>query len=158
MNCPPQRGRLTVAIVAALLSFATASGQNAPSMKVMISPGFRGAFEELVPEFQRKTGRTIETVYGASMGNAIDAIPNRLQSGEPADVVILASSSLEELVKKNKVIPGTRVDLARSGIAIAVRAGAQKPDISTLEALKRTLLAAKSIENKFHRAVTKSAH
>ena len=65
--------------------------------------------------------------------------------GESADVVILASSALEELMKKDKVISGTRVDLARSVIAIAVRAGAPKPDISTLEGLKRTLLAAKSI-------------
>jgi molybdate transport system substrate-binding protein len=144
MNRLPQPGRLAVAI-AALLSFAIASGQNAPSLKVMISPGFRAAFEQLVPEFEKKTGHTIATVYGASMGNAPDAIPNRLQNGESADVVILASSALEELVKKNKVIPGTRMDLARSGIAMAVRAGAQKPDISTLEALKRTLLAAKSI-------------
>jgi molybdate transport system substrate-binding protein len=111
----------------------------------MISPGLKAAYEELVPEFQRKTGHTIVTVYGASMGAAPDAIPNRLQSGESADVVILASSALEELVKKHKVVSGTRVDLARSGIAIAVRAGAQKPDISTLEELKRTLLAAKSI-------------
>jgi molybdate transport system substrate-binding protein len=111
----------------------------------MISPGLKAAYEELVPEFERKTGHTIATVYGASMGNAPDAIPNRLQSGESADVVILASSAFEELVKKNKVVPGTRVDLARSGIAIAVRTGAHKPDISTLEELKRTLLAAKSI-------------
>jgi molybdate transport system substrate-binding protein len=111
----------------------------------MISPGLKAAYEELVPEFQRKTGHTIVTVYGASMGAAPDAIPNRLQSGESADVVILASSALEELVKKHKVVSGTRVDLARSGIAIAVRAGAQKPDISTLEELKSTLLAAKSI-------------
>jgi molybdate transport system substrate-binding protein len=145
MNRPPRPGRLAVAIVAAFLSCATASGQKAPSLKVMISPGFRAAYEELVPEFERKTGHTIVTAYGASMGNAPDAIPNRLQSGESADVVILASSALEELVKKHKVIPGTRVDLARSGIAMAVRAGAQKPDISTLEELRRTLLAAKSI-------------
>jgi len=145
MNRPPQPGRLVVAIVAALLSFATASGQNAASLKVMISPGFRAAFEELVPEFERKTGHTIVTAYGASMGNAPEAIPNRLQSGESADVVILASSALEELVKKHKVIPGTRVDLARSGIAMAVRAGAHKPDISTLKELRRALLAAKSI-------------
>jgi len=111
----------------------------------MISGGFRAAYEELVPEFERKTGYTIVTSYGASMGNAPNAIPNRLQSGEAADVVILASSALEELVNKHEVIPGTRVDLARSIIAMAVRAGAQRPDISTLEGLKRTLLAAKSI-------------
>jgi molybdate transport system substrate-binding protein len=129
----------------ALLSFASASGQNTPSLKVMISSGFTAAYEELVPEFERKTGHTIVTVYGGSMGNAPSTIPNRLQSGESADVVILATSALEELVEKHKVIPGTRVDLARSLIAMAVRAGAQKPDITTLEALKRTLLAAKSI-------------
>jgi molybdate transport system substrate-binding protein len=111
----------------------------------MISTGFKAASQELVPEFERKTGQTIVTVYGGSIGNAPDAIPNRLQSGEPADVVILAASALEELVEKHKVIPGTRVDLARSLIAMAVRAGAQKPDISTLEGLKRTLLTAKSI-------------
>jgi molybdate transport system substrate-binding protein len=145
MNSPPRPGRLPVAIVAALLSFAPASGQNAPSLKVMISPGFRAAYEELVQEFERKTGRTIVAVYGGSMGTAPDAIPNRLQSGESADVVILASSALEELEKKHKVVQGTRVDLARSGIAMAVRAGEQKPDISTLEELRRTLLAAKSI-------------
>jgi molybdate transport system substrate-binding protein len=136
---------LAVAIVSALVSFASGSGQNVPSLKVMISGGFRAAYQELVPEFERKTGYAIVTAYGASIGNAPNAIPNRLQSGESADVVILASSALEELVKKRKVIPGTRVDLARSVIAMAVRAGAPKPDISTLEGLKRTLLAAKSI-------------
>ena len=78
------------------------------------------------------------------MGNAPNAIPNRLQRGEPADVVILANSGFEELVKQYRVIPDSRVDLARSVIAMAVRAGAQKPDISTLEGLKRTLLAAAS--------------
>jgi molybdate transport system substrate-binding protein len=145
MNRPPHPGRLLIAIVAALLAFATASGQDVPSLKVMISPGFKAAYEELVPEFERKTGHTIVTVYGASMGNAPDAIPNRLQRGEPADVIILASSALADLSKKDKIISSTQVNLARSGIAIAVRAGAQKPDISTLEALKRTLLAAKSI-------------
>jgi len=145
MNRPLQLGRLTIAIVAAILSFASVSGQNAPSLKVMISPGLKAAYEKLVPEFERKTGHTIVTVYGASMGSAPDAIPNRLQSGESADVVILASTALEELMKKDKVIPGTRVDLARAFIAVAVRAGAPKPDISTLESLKRTLLAAKSI-------------
>jgi molybdate transport system substrate-binding protein len=148
MNNAPQARHLVVAIFAAFVSLTSASGQNAPSLKVMISGGFRAVYEDLVPEFERKTGHTIMTAYGGSMGrvgNAPNAIPNRLQRGEPVDVVILASSGLEELVKQHKVIPGSRVDLARSIIAMAVRAGAQKPDISTLEGLKRTLLAAKSI-------------
>jgi molybdate transport system substrate-binding protein len=140
-----QLGRFAVAIITALLSLATASGQNTPSLKVMISPGLKAAYEELVPEFERKTGHTVETVYGPSMGSTPEAIPNRLQRGESADVVILASSALEDLAKKDKIIPDTQVNLARSGIAIAVRAGAQRPNISTVEDLKRTLLAAKSI-------------
>jgi molybdate transport system substrate-binding protein len=145
MNNAPRARHLAVAIFAAFVSFTSASGQNAPSLKVMISGGFRAAYEELVPKFELKTGLTIVTAYGGSMGNAPNAIPNRLESGESADLVILASSALEELVKKHKVIPGTRMDLAQSIIAMAVRAGAPKPDISTLEGLKRTLLAARSI-------------
>ncbi len=145
MNRLPEPRHLALAIGMALVSFASASGQNAPSLKVMISSGFKAAYQELVPEFERKTGITLVPAYGASMGDAPDAIPNRLQSGESADVVILATPALEELVKNHKVISGTRVDLARSLIAMAVRAGAQKPDISTVEGLKRTLLTAKSI-------------
>jgi len=79
------------------------------------------------------------------MGNAPDSIPSRLDRGEPVDVVILADSALDELIKRGKVIAGSRVDLVRSSIGMAVRAGAPKPDISTLDALKRTLLQAKSI-------------
>src|SRR5258708_16300293 len=145
MNRLPEPRRLAVAIGMAFVSFASARVKNAPSLKVMISSGFKAAYQELVPDFERKTGLTLVPAYGASMGDAPDAIPNRLQSGESADVVILATSALEELVKNHKVIPGTRVDLPRSLIAMAVRAGAQKPDISTVEGLKRTLLTSKSI-------------
>lgn len=141
--CMP-RG-LAVAIVALFFSFASANAQESPALSVLISGGFRAAYHELVPEFERKSGYTIVTAYGGSTGNAPNSIPNRLERGEPADVVILASSALEELVKKHEVIPESRVDLARSMIAMAVRAGAQKPDISTVDALKHTLLAAKSI-------------
>jgi len=79
------------------------------------------------------------------MGNAPDSIPSRLERGEAADVVILAAPALDELIKNGKVVPGSRVDLVRSSIGVAVRAGAAKPDISSVDALKRTLLEAKSI-------------
>jgi molybdate transport system substrate-binding protein len=114
-------------------------------LKVMTSGGFTAAYRELVPEFERRTGHKIVTAYGASMGNAADSIPNRLQRGEAADLVILSSPALAELVKQGKVVPGSRVDLAESIIGMAVRAGAAKPDISTVEALKRTLVSANSI-------------
>ena len=79
------------------------------------------------------------------MGKAPDAIPNRLQRGEPIDVVILAASALDGLIADGKVVAGSRVDLVRSSIGMAVHAGAPKPDISTLDAFTQTLLKAKSI-------------
>jgi len=111
----------------------------------MTSGAFTEACIELSPEFERKTSTKVVTAFGASMGNTPEAIPSRMERGEPVDVVILASSALEELIKQGKVVPGSRVDLVRSGIGMVVRAGAPKPDINSVEALKRTLLEASSI-------------
>src|SRR5258706_14671942 len=69
----------------------------------------------------------------------------RLADGETYDLLIMSSSSIDELIKSGKIVPGSRVDFAKSGVAAAVRKGAPKPDISSTEALKKTLLAAKSI-------------
>jgi len=79
------------------------------------------------------------------MGTTQNAIPVRLERGEPADVLILVGYALGELMKQGKVVPGSRVDLANSKIGVAVKAGAPKPDISSADALKRALLAAKSV-------------
>jgi molybdate transport system substrate-binding protein len=79
------------------------------------------------------------------MGNTPDAVPMRLQRGEPIDVVIMVGYALSDLIKGGKVIANSRVDLARSSIGVAVRAGAPKPDISSVDALRRALLEAKSI-------------
>jgi molybdate transport system substrate-binding protein len=79
------------------------------------------------------------------MGNTPQAIPNRIARGEPVDVVIMVSSALDDLIRASKVIGDSRVDLARSRIGMVVRAGAPKPDIATVEAFKRTVLAARSI-------------
>lgn len=117
----------------------------AAQIDVMISGGFSTAYDRLVPEFVRASGNTVATAAGPSMGATPQAIPNRLRRGEPADVVIMVGDALDELVKQGKVVVGSRVDLARSYIGMAVRAGAPKPDISSVDALKRTLLAAKSI-------------
>src|SRR3989442_5055684 len=125
-----------------VLIAATAYGDE---VKVMTSGAFTAAYLEIVPEFERATRNTVVTAFGASMGNAPASIPSRLQRGEPVDVVIVADSALDDLIKQGKVLAGSRVDLVRSSIGIAVRAGAPKPDISTVAALKRTLLQAKSI-------------
>jgi molybdate transport system substrate-binding protein len=135
-----------VAAVAAVCALrAIATGQAAPPIRVMTSGAFTAAFSELTPTFEREHGTRIETVYGGSMGTAPDAIPNRLKRGEAADVVIMAASALDDLIAQRLVIAGSRADLVRSPIGMAVRAGAAKPDISSVDALKQTLLRAKSI-------------
>lgn len=123
------------------------SGQARPTTEidVMSSGGFTAAYGVLAPEFTEKTQIILNTVYGASMGGAPTSIPSRLERGEPADVVILASAGLEKLIAEGKVVANSRVDLASSLIGMAVRAGEAVPDISTLAGLERTLLDAESI-------------
>ena len=130
-------------LLAGLLLFPIAAG--AAEIKVMISGGFSAAYQKLVPEFERATGHKVVTVRGASMGETPQAIPNRLARGEDADVVIMVGYALGNLIKQGKVKADSRVDLAWSRIALAVRAGAPKPDIATVETFKQALLAAKSI-------------
>jgi len=134
----------TVALTVASILFFAATARGA-EIKVMTSGAFTAAYLELTPEFERTTRNKIVTAYGASMGGAPDSIPSRLQRGEPVDVVILAGPALDDLIKQGKVVPGSRVDLVRSSIGMAVRAGTSKPDISSVDALKRALLQAKSI-------------
>jgi molybdate transport system substrate-binding protein len=131
-----------LAIAAALFVATTCL---AAEVKVMISGGFSAAYEELGREFERETGHTLTTSRGPSMGTTPQAIPNRIDRGEPVDVVIMVGEALTELIKRGKIVPASRVDLVRSSIAMAVRSGDPKPDISTVDALKGTLLDAKSI-------------
>jgi molybdate transport system substrate-binding protein len=118
---------------------------HAAEINVMNSGGFAAAYLDLIPEFERATGNTIKTAWGPSMGTAPDAIPLRLQRGEPVDVIIMVGYALGDLIKQGKIVADSRVDLARSKIGMAVRAGAAKPDISSVEAFKQALIAAKSI-------------
>jgi len=127
------------------LSLLVAGFVHAAELKVMNSGGFAAAYLDLIPEFERVTGNTVTTAWGPSMGTAPDAIPARLQRGEPVDVVIMVGYALGDLIKQGKIVGDSRVDLARSKIGMAVRAGAPKPDISSVEAFKQALIAAKSI-------------
>ena len=111
----------------------------------MVSGAFTEAYLQVVPEFEKSSTYKVSTSFGASMGGAPDSIPSRLGRGEAADIVIVADTALDDLIHKGRVVAGSRVDLVRSAIGMAVRAGAPKPDISTVDALRRTLLAARSI-------------
>ena len=128
--------------VAAVLMVGAAS---AADVRVMISAGFYGVYSELGPAFERASGHRLVTTRGPSMGDSPEAIPTRLTRGEAADVVILDGGAAEELGKRGLVRADSKVELARSLIGTVVRAGAAKPDISTVETLRSTLLAAKSI-------------
>jgi len=118
---------------------------GAAEVRVMISGGLTAAYKALVPEFERATGHKVLTAYGPSMGTTTNAIPVRLNRGEAADVLIMVGYALEDLAKNGKVITGSSVDLVKSPIGVAVKSGTPKPDISTADAVKRALLAAKTI-------------
>jgi molybdate transport system substrate-binding protein len=132
-------------VIGAASALLLAGSASAAEVMVMISGGLTAAYKELVPEFERLTGNKVLTAYGPSMGTTINAIPVRLERGEPADVLIMVGYALGDLVKQGKVIADSRVDLVKSPIGIAVKSGAPKPDISSSDAVKRALLAAKSI-------------
>jgi molybdate transport system substrate-binding protein len=133
------------AVVLVLLGIVIAWTGRAAEVKVVSSGGFAAAYKVLAPEFERRTGNTVETGWGPSMGTTHDAVPARLARGEQIDVLIMVGYALDKLVEQGKVAPDTRTELARSGIGVVVRAGAPKPDISSVDALRKALLSAKSI-------------
>ena len=124
----------SIAALAAALACATllTSQTLAADITVMISGGFYSTYLELAPAFEQKSGDHLITIRGPSMGATAGAIPARLERGEEADVVIVVRSTLDDLVAKGFVRAGTRTDLARSKIGLAVRIGAPEPDISTV--------------------------
>jgi molybdate transport system substrate-binding protein len=129
-------------LVIGLLWQAAAAG--AQELVVMTSGAFTAAHLVLAPQFERATQHKVVTA-ATSMGTGSESIASRLQRGENVDVVIVAAESIDEFIKAGTVVKGSRVDLARSAIGLAVRSGSRKPDISSVDALKRTLLAANSV-------------
>ena len=129
-------------ILAALLFWPiTASAQ----LNVLISGGFSGAYEQLLPEFERTSGIKVTTGSGASQGTGPQTIAAQLARDVPANVVILSREGLTELIAAKRIAAGTDVDLARVPLGVAVRAGTPKPDVSTVEAFKQVLLKAKTV-------------
>lgn len=137
--------RLRILLLGLSTTFIVVTGAAATEVRVMISGGMTAAFNALVPEFEKQTGNKVLITYGPSMGTTPNAIPVRLSRGEPADVLIMVSYALTELAEKGMVIPNSQVDLVRSAIGVAVRIGSAKPDISSADAVRRALLAAKSV-------------
>jgi molybdate transport system substrate-binding protein len=112
----------------------------ATELKVISSQAIKEAYLAFAPEFERISGYKVNTTW-----NGTNDILKKLRAGETFDMVILVTPSMEAMIKEGKVVADSRVNLVRSGIAIAVRQGAPKPDISTDDAVKRAVLAAKGI-------------
>lgn len=110
----------------------------------MTSGAFTAAYKALIPQLEKVTGKTIITVT-TSIGTGDISIPNRLKRGEVADIVIVADGVLRQFIADGYVMDEGHKTIARSGIGMAVRAGAAKPDISTIDALRKTLLQAQAI-------------
>ena len=130
----------TASIIAAASALLFSGIASAAEIKVLSTQATEEAYRELVPQFEKASGHKVATTFTGTLGAM-----KRLADGETYDLLIMSSSSIDELIKSGKIVRGSRVDFAKSGVGVAVRKGAPKPDISSTEALKKTLLAAKSI-------------
>jgi molybdate transport system substrate-binding protein len=135
--------RTLIVVLASTMLIPGVAG--AAEIRVMLSGGFAVAYLELIPEFERATGHTVSTVRGGSTGTTPNSIPSRLQRGEPVDVVVMNGNALDGLVKDGKIAAGTHVDLGRTNLGLAIRAGSPKPDIGSVDAFKRAMRSAQSI-------------
>ena len=130
-------------LAAAVVGFAalmTTASIRAAEIKVLASNGVRAALEELAPAFDRETGHKLVIGFGLAA-----AVKRQIEAGEAFDLAIITRAGIDDLAKQGKVDAGSRAAIARSGVGIGIRKGAPRPDIGTADALKRTLLAAKSI-------------
>jgi molybdate transport system substrate-binding protein len=133
-------GAVAAALLFCSIATTTAAVAEPAEIKVLTSVALTSALDELAPQYERATGNKLTIGYGL-----ISDIRKRIIAGETADVVILSRPAMEDLQKQDKIAPGSIANVVATPVAVAVRAGAPKPDISSADALKRALLAAKSI-------------
>lgn len=124
---------------AALLA-AVSTCSWAAELQVMASTGMSSMFHKLIPAFEQSTGHSVKISYDTS-----NIILRKINAGETTDLVVLTAPLIDQLSQQGRVVPGSRVDLAKSGIGVAIREGAPRPDISSVEAFKRFLVQAKSV-------------
>src|SRR5438046_3415241 len=136
------RARVTLAtwLGLTLVALLASGPAGAAEIKVLSTVGMQPATPELFAQFEAATGHRVAVTYGLAA-----VLKTKFLEGAPADVLILTAPIIEDLATQGKVVPETRKDVARSGVGVAVKAGAPRPDISTPEALKSAVLAARSI-------------
>jgi molybdate transport system substrate-binding protein len=134
---------LKISVRTGLVSAALAIGMNAApaaEVKVLAANAVNGPVLELVSAFEKLSAHKVITVWGGTEG-----IAKKVNDGEVVDIVIIAAPNIDELIVKGKLVAGSRADFAKSGVGIAVRSSLPKPDISSGDAVKRAVLAAKSV-------------
>ena len=134
------RSPFATSTIAWILLLAVSVCGEAAELKVLSGNGARAAVSELTAQFERATGHKVSIHFEVN-----SAVKRRIEAGEAFDVAVLNPPVLDDLIKQGKVAAGTRAVIGRSGIGVAVRAGAPKPDISSVPAFKHTLLSAKSV-------------
>jgi molybdate transport system substrate-binding protein len=134
------RAKIAAALAGCLGAMVAATAANAAEINVIASTAMREVMEELVPMFERASGHKVAVTF---LSGAV--LPGKVKEGVQADLVVTTPATIDDLVQAGRVVAGSRVDFVRSGAGVAVRAGAPKPDIGTPDALKRALLAAKSV-------------
>lgn len=139
------RHSLILRVLIAIATLLACSSPVLAQLRVIISGGFSTAYQRVLPEFERSTGMTVTTLSGASQGKGPETIAAQLSRGVPVDVVILSREGLTELIAAGRITAGTDVDLARAALGAAVRSGARKPDIGTVEAFKQALVSARVV-------------
>jgi molybdate transport system substrate-binding protein len=126
---------------AACVFFLSGLGMaNTAELTVLSTQATEQAYRELLPQFEKASGHTVKTTFTGTL----DA-KKRIAEGQAFDLLIMSSPDIDAFIKAGTLAPGSRIDLAKSGVGIGVKAGAPKPDIGSTEAFKKTLLAAKSI-------------
>jgi molybdate transport system substrate-binding protein len=128
---------IATVVAAVFVRVTPASGEE---IRVLSSVGIKAVVEELAPQFEQKTKHKVTIVFDLA-----GVLKTRIEGGEPFDVAILTPAMIDDLISKGKIAPATRAEVARTGLGLMVRAGAPKPDVSTTEAFRKTLLGAKSI-------------
>jgi len=129
----------TIGVVVLLLELVGGAAANAGEIKVLAAVAMADVFAELRPQFERSTGHKLTMRFEPP-----GVVKQRIDAGEPFDVTVLVPALMVDLAKQGKIIAETRADIARDSLGLAVRAGAAKPDISSLDAFRRALLDAKS--------------
>src|SRR5437870_1345863 len=130
----------TVSLMTATASLLFAGFANAAEIKVLSTQATEEAYKELVPQFEKASGHKVTTIFTGTLD-----LQKRIAAGEKYALIIMAGPAIDDYIKAGTVVAGSRVDLAKSGVGAGVPKGAPKPDISTVDALKKTLLAAKSV-------------